>query len=133
MVLFAMVRVTSFDATTLMAKGDNHMPRYERIKDLREDRDLTQKQLADALFMQLTQYRRYESGEREVSLELAVTLARLYDVPLDFLAGVSNTVKVLPENALEANELLLLNRFRSLNRADRARLLEISKVFTEHK
>ena len=40
------------------------MSKYDRIRDLREDSDLTQKKVADSLFMHLTQYRRYETGER---------------------------------------------------------------------
>ena len=63
------------------------MGKYERIRDLREDRDLTQKQLAENLFIQLTQYRRYETGEREIPLELAISLSKFYHVPIDYIAG----------------------------------------------
>ena len=58
-----------------------------RLRDLREDRDWTQKQMADKLYMQLTQYRRYETGERAIPLELACTLADTFGVSLDYLAG----------------------------------------------
>ena len=58
-----------------------------RIRDLREDNDKTQKELADYLNMQLTVYQRYERGERELPLWAAVKLADFYDVTLDYLVG----------------------------------------------
>ncbi len=61
---------------------------YQRIRDLREDADLTQKQVADILFMQRTTYTRYESGEREIPLNIAIMLAKLYNVSIDYLAGI---------------------------------------------
>ena len=63
---------------------------YQRIRDLREDNDLRQSDVADKIFMQREQYRRYETGQREVPLNVAVLLADLYDVSLDYLAGRSN-------------------------------------------
>ena len=103
------------------------MGKYERIKNLREDKDLTQKQLADALFMQLTQYRRYESGEREIPLELAISLSEFYTVPIDYIAGVSDKI-IISDTALTADEANLLRNFRKLQRSDRKRLLEISEI-----
>ena len=103
------------------------MGKYERIKNLREDKDLTQKQLADALFMQLTQYRRYESGEREIPLELAISLSEFYNVPIDYIAGVSDKI-IISDKALTADEANLLRNFRKLQRSDRKRLLEISEI-----
>lgn len=103
------------------------MGKYERIKNLREDKDLTQKQLADALFMQLTQYRRYESGEREIPLELAISLSEFYNVPIDYIAGVSDKI-IISDTALTADEANLLRNFRKLQRSDRKRLLEISEI-----
>ena len=62
---------------------------YRRVKDLREDHDLTQKNVADMLNMQLTVYRRYEKGERELPLWVAIRLADYYQVTLDYLVGRS--------------------------------------------
>ncbi len=61
---------------------------YQRIRDLREDADLTQKQMADILFMHRTTYMHYESGEREIPFSVAITLAKFYGVSLDYLAGI---------------------------------------------
>ena len=103
------------------------MGKYERIKNLREDKDLTQRQLAEALFMQLTQYRRYETGEREIPLELAISLSEFYNVPIDYIAGISDKINI-SGTALTAEEAILLNNFRKLQRSDKKRLIEISEI-----
>ena len=61
------------------------MSAYRRIRDLREDNDKTQKQIAEYLNMQLTVYQRYERGERELPLWVAIKLADYYRVSLDYL------------------------------------------------
>lgn len=58
-----------------------------RIRDLREDADLTQKQVADVLLCDQSLYSKYERGERPLPLELAVKLADFYGVSLDYLVG----------------------------------------------
>lgn len=63
------------------------MPIYQRIRDLREDKDKTQKDIANYLNMQLTVYQRYERGEREIPLWAAIRLANYYNVSLDYLVG----------------------------------------------
>ena len=66
------------------------MALYKRIRDLREDSDKTQKEIADILKMQLTVYQRYERGERELPLWAAIVLADNYGVTLDYLVGRTN-------------------------------------------
>ena len=58
-----------------------------RIRDLREDADLTQKQVAELLFCDQSLYSKYERGERDLPLKLAIQLADFYHVSLDYLAG----------------------------------------------
>ena len=60
---------------------------YRRVRDLREDHDKTQKEIAELLNMQLTVYQRYERGERELPLWAAIKLAEYYNVTLDYLVG----------------------------------------------
>ncbi len=69
------------------------MALYRRVRDLREDNDKTQKQIADILNMQLTVYQRYERGERELPLWAAVKLADFYGVSLDYLVERTNRKK----------------------------------------
>lgn len=64
---------------------------YRRVRDLREDHDKTQRQIADMLNMQLTVYQRYERGERELPLWAAIQLANYYNVTLDYLVERDNT------------------------------------------
>lgn len=70
------------------------MQSYQRIRDLREDADLTQKQAAQKLGLYPTQYRRYECGESEVPLCVAIEIANLYQVSLDYIAGRTNVKEV---------------------------------------
>lgn len=66
---------------------------YKRIRELREDNDLTQAECAKKLYMQREQYRRYETGEREIPLNIAIMIAKLYDVSIDYIAGLTNNIK----------------------------------------
>ena len=63
---------------------------YQRIRDLREDLDKRQKDIADVLNMQLTVYQRYERGEREIPLWAIIKLADYYNVTIDYLVGRTN-------------------------------------------
>ena len=66
---------------------------YQRLRDLREDEDLTQKTIADALKITTQQYSLYERGEREIPFHHAITLAKFYNVSLDYIAGLTNHKK----------------------------------------
>ena len=58
-----------------------------RIRDLREDKGLTQKQISEYLMCDQSLYSKYERGEREIPLSLIVKLADYYDVSIDYLVG----------------------------------------------
>lgn len=66
---------------------------YPRLKDLREDKDLSQKALADILGEHLTTYRRWETGETEVPSHIVVALAKMYNVSTDYILGLTNKAK----------------------------------------
>ncbi len=61
---------------------------YQRLKDLREDRDLNQAAIANLLNTTQQQYYRYETGKRELPMHHFITLAKFYNVSLDYLAGL---------------------------------------------
>ncbi len=61
-----------------------------RIRDLREDQDLKQKQIAEYLLCDQSLYSKYERGERELPLRLAVKLAEYYGVSMDYLLGLTD-------------------------------------------
>lgn len=62
------------------------MAYYRRLRDLREDHDLTQNQLVEILKMHKTTYTNYEQGKREIPFELVIRLAKIYNVSLDYIA-----------------------------------------------
>lgn len=63
---------------------------YQRLRDLREDKDITQRVIATILDISTQQYSLYERGEREIPLHHAITLAKYYNVSLDYIAGLTN-------------------------------------------
>ena len=64
------------------------MAHYQRLKDLREDKDLSQRQLVEILNMHKTTYTNYEQGLREIPFELVIRLAKFYNVSIDYIAGL---------------------------------------------
>ena len=68
-----------------------------RIRDLREDHDLTQKQLAEHLMCDQSLYSKYERNERPLPLDFACKLADYYGVSVDYLLGRTNTKTPYPK------------------------------------
>lgn len=60
---------------------------YRRIRDLREDRDLTQKQVAQMLGMSQTGYSKYETGENDIPTQVLIRLADFYSTTTDYILG----------------------------------------------
>lgn len=63
---------------------------FKRIKDLREDNDLLQKDIAGILGISQQYYSEYENGKRTITISHLITLAKYYDVSIDYLVGLSN-------------------------------------------
>ena len=61
---------------------------YQRIRDLREDKDLNQAQLAELLNVSQSTYSRYESGGLDIPSEALITLAKFYGVTVDYILGL---------------------------------------------
>jgi transcriptional regulator with XRE-family HTH domain len=66
------------------------MYHYQRLRDLREDADLKQRQIAELLDMTAQQYSLYERGVREIPFHHVITLAKYYGVSIDYIAGLTN-------------------------------------------
>lgn len=66
---------------------------YQRIRDLREDNDLTQEKISSMLKMHTSQYKRYEQGKSKIDFDFIVQIAKLYDVSIDYIAGLTNSKK----------------------------------------
>lgn len=67
-----------------------------RIRDLREDHDLTQKQVAEYLLCDQSLYSKYERGEREIPLSILIKLAQYYQTSIDYLVGRTDERKPYP-------------------------------------
>lgn len=65
-----------------------------RIRELREDNDLTQKQVADLLMCDQSLYSKYERGERDIPLKLLIMLSDHYNVSLDYIVGKTNIKEI---------------------------------------
>ena len=61
-----------------------------RIRDLREDRDLTQKQIAEFLHIKQNTYSQYENGHRQIPVDILISLAQFYNTSVDYLLGRTN-------------------------------------------
>ena len=66
---------------------------YKRIRDLREDRDLNQTQVARHLGMSQTGYSKYETGENDIPTQILIKLANFYDTSIDYLLGQTDNKK----------------------------------------
>ena len=66
---------------------------YPRLRALREDRDLTQTQIAKILGMSQTGYSKYETGENDIPTAILIKLARYYNTSIDYLLGETDNPK----------------------------------------
>lgn len=69
----------------------------ERIREIREDHDLTQQKVADLLFIGQRTYADYESGKTRIPVDSLLILARYYNVSMDYITGASNVKKEFPK------------------------------------
>lgn len=68
----------------------------ERIREIREDRSLTQQKVADLLHIGQRTYADYESGKTRIPVDSLLILAKFYDVSMDYITGASNTKTKYP-------------------------------------
>ncbi len=66
------------------------MHKYQRLQDLREDKDLRQIDIAKKLETTQKQYSRWETGEYSIPFEKIIQLAKIYNVSIDYIAGLTN-------------------------------------------
>ena len=66
---------------------------YPRLRDLREDKELSQQQVAEYLGMKQPQYSRYERGLRDVPTDVLIRLALFYHTSTDYILGLTNNTK----------------------------------------
>ena len=74
---------------------------YRRIRDLREDRDLTQSEIAQLLNIHQSTYSDYESGNLNLPVEALVTLANFYNTSTDYLLGLTDKTTPYPKSDIK--------------------------------
>lgn len=94
------------------------MTRYQRIRDLREDSDKTQTELANYLGTTAQYYGKYEKGERELPFSRAIQLADYYNVSLDYLAGRSP----YKNNLIGGDEKEIIVNWRNLSERNKGKV-----------
>ncbi len=67
---------------------------FRRIRDLREDHDLTQKEMANKLNCSQQVYSNYELGQRDIPTDILIKLSRIYDVSVDYILDNTNNPKI---------------------------------------
>lgn len=70
---------------------------YEKIREMREDRKLSQQDIADLLHIGQCTYSDYETGKTRIPVESVIALAKFYDVDLNYLTGISQEKNPFPE------------------------------------
>lgn len=68
--------------------------KFQRIRDLREDADLTQKKIGEYLHLSQRTYSHYESGSRDIPTDVLIAIADFHDVSIDYLLERTNKKKV---------------------------------------
>ena len=76
---------------------------YERLRHLREDHDLKQQQIAEILGTTQEQYWKYENGKQMMAIDRYITLAKYYNVSMDYLTGIIDTPRTLDGSPYIAN------------------------------
>lgn len=70
---------------------------YNRIRELREDHDLTQTQIAKILNMSQTGYSQYEIGKNDIPTKILITLSKYYNTSVDYILGITDEIKPYPK------------------------------------
>lgn len=95
---------------------------YQRLRDLREDADLTQRQAAELIGTSMNHYGKYERGETDLPFEKAIILAQYYKVSLDYLAGLTNIKASFTQTTPSSSYLISL--FQHLSNMNQNRIEE---------
>lgn len=104
------------------------MAHYPRIRDLREDSDKKQTEVAEYLGTTKQYYSLYEKGANEISFERAIALAKYYNVSLDYIAGLTNDKRGLTHSDLSREQRELLNIADKLSASGKKEAAELLRA-----
>lgn len=95
---------------------------YNRLKDLREDIDKNQEQIAQIIGTSQSYYAQYENGKRTLPFDRVVELAKYYNVSLDYIAGLTNDKKGLTKSQLSEDVSHLVKSYEFLSEKRKGKL-----------
>lgn len=107
------------------------MYNYHRLRDLKEDNDIKQSDVAKIINMSEKQYARYERGETDVPLQVAIKLSEYYNVSIDYIAGRTNDKRGLTRSELSDEETELIKKYRSLSESGKGKIIERLDIILE--
>ncbi len=87
--------VICYNLLIAQKKGGKFVFCYQRLRDIREDRHITQQKIAQILNTTQQQYARWELGHNEMPMHNFIILAKYYNVSLDYLSGISSIPRTL--------------------------------------
>lgn len=102
---------------------------YQRLKDLREDKDMNQKEIGEIIGTSGNYYGDYEKGKRDIPTERMIMLAQFYNVSMDYITGLTNDKGGLHKNTTAESNLL--NKYNALSDIRKGRVLQLLEILTE--
>lgn len=102
----------------------------QRLRDLREDEDLKQEDIAKILHISKNTYSMYERGLRTIQTEMLIELAKFYKVSIDYIAGLTNNKRGL--NNLEKEQEYILNMYSQLNDKNKGKVETYIEMLIEN-
>lgn len=103
---------------------------YPRLKDLREDCDLSQEEIAKKINTSQSYYAQYENGKQPITFERVIELAKYYQVSIDYIAGLTNDKRGISRSELPEDETELLKKFRELSERQKGIIIGQIKEMT---
>lgn len=102
---------------------------YQRLKDLREDKDLNQKEVGQIIGTSGNYYGDYENGKRDIPTERMITLAKFYEVSMDYITGLTNDKGGQHKNTAEEQDIL--NKYNALSDKSKGRIVQLLEMLYE--
>ena len=102
---------------------------YQRLKDLREDKDMNQKEIGEIIGTSGNYYGDYEKGKRDIPTERMIMLAQFYNVSMDYITGLTNDKGGLHKNTTAESNLL--NKYNALSDIRKGRVSQLLEILTE--
>ena len=107
------------------------MLNYPRLRDLREDMDITQEGIAEIINTTQSYYAQYEKGARDVPFGRIIALAKFYGVSIDYIAGLTNDKRGLTRSELSDEETALIKKYRGLSESGKGKIMERMDIISE--